>query len=555
LVESRKKPVGKKPFLFSILFSIRIATRKGQPAVLTQRKMIAESLRDWFVESALNWKEKEAVSFLREGYIETEISYRRLNEDSNRLADILLNAGVRKGDRVILFLEKSLFAVVSHLAVQKTGAVAVPLNPGFKKSEMSYLVNDADAKLVLTGSSQEPMIKEIDPELRSIVVPAGSPYQEINIFRTGSDVLPQIAIYPEDPGLIIYTSGTTGRPKGAVLTQRNLVHDAGNIIKLWEIETSDVLCHALPLFHVHGLCFALHPILLAGAHVIMLDRFSPKDVIEVLTKKPGAYACTVFMAVPSMYSKMLDQLGGEQTDFGHIRLWTSGSAPLLVRDFERIEKAFGKEPVEREGMSETGINFSNPIKGMRKPGSIGLALPDLEVRIVDLDTLEDVVPGQVGEIWLKGPAVTPGYWRKPEETARAFEKGWFRTGDLGRIDEEGYYYLTDRIKHIIISGGENISPKEIEGVVNQLEDVVESCVVGIPDEQWGEKVVAVVVPKPGSGLTSDDIKTYCGKHLHDWKCPKEFIFWKELPKNTMGKVLKEELVSGLAKRHETYSKN
>jgi malonyl-CoA/methylmalonyl-CoA synthetase len=242
-----------------------------------------------------------------------------------------------------------------------------------------------------------------------------------------------------------------------------------------------------------------------------------------------------------MYGKLMDYLEGKNLDFQHMRLWTSGSAPLLIKDFERIKKLFGKEPVEREGMSETGMNFSNPVRGVRKPGSIGLPLPNLEVRIVDPETFVDVDPGQEGEIWLKGPAVTPGYWRKPEDTAKAFHEGWFRTGDLGRIDEEGYYYLTDRMKHIIISGGENISPKEVEVVINQVNGVVESSVVGIPDEKWGEKVVAAVVTKPGSSLKADDIKAYCKKHLHDWKCPKEIVFLKELAKNTMGKVLKEEI--------------
>jgi len=243
----------------------------------------------------------------------------------------------------------------------------------------------------------------------------------------------------------------------------------------------------------------------------------------------------------SVYGKMMDYVGNKALDFEHMRLWTSGSAPLLVKDFEKITKIFGKEPVEREGMSETGMNFSNPVRGVRKPGSIGIPLPDLEVRIIDLETFADVEPGQEGEILLKGPAVTPGYWQKPKETADAFEKGWFRSGDLGKVDDDGYYYLTDRCKHIIISGGENISPKEIEGVINRLDDVLESSVVGIPDEKWGEKVVAAVVTKADSGTKSGEIQAYCKEHLHNWKCPKEIVFLEELPKNTMGKILKEEV--------------
>jgi malonyl-CoA/methylmalonyl-CoA synthetase len=213
----------------------------------------------------------------------------------------------------------------------------------------------------------------------------------------------------------------------------------------------------------------------------------------------------------------------------------------LEKDFRRIKDTFAKEPVEREGMSETGMNFSNPLLGVRKPGSIGMPLPELKVRIVDPATFKDVAPGETGEIWLKGSGITPGYWRKPEETDKAFEKGWFRTGDMAKVDEEGYYYLTDRIKHIIISGGENISPKEVEEVINEIDGIAESSVVGLPDEKWGEKVVAAVVAKPESKIKAQEIKDFCRKHLHDWKSPKEIVFLKELPKNRMGKVLKENV--------------
>ncbi len=503
--------------------------------------MGSKFLKDWFLDSFLIREEKKAISFLRGGLLETQISYRELNQDSNRMANTFLDLGVKKGDRVILYLPKSLGFVVAHLALQKTGAIAVPLNPGFKQSEMLYLLEDTKAKLVLSGSEQEAIIREIDPRLTTVVIATERPYQDLDFFRSAPDSMPQVEIGPENTALIIYTSGTTGKPKGAILTQKNLFHDATNVIKIWEITESDVLCHALPLFHIHGLSFALHTALVAGSHVLMLDEFSPETVINVLTKKEGEYACTLFMAVPSMYGKMMDYLGEKILDFEHIRLWTSGSAPLLPRDFEKIKRIFGKEPVEREGMSETGMNFSNPLRGVRKPGSIGLPLPDLQVRLVDPEKLVDVPSDRTGEIWLKGPNVTPGYWRKHEETVKAFVKGWFRTGDLGRIDEDGYYYLTDRIKNIIISGGENISPKEVETVINQFEGVVESSVVGIPDAKWGEKVVAAVVTKPGSRVNLQEIQKFCKEHLHNWKCPKEIVFLKVLPKNRMGKVLREEV--------------
>ena len=236
---------------------------------------------------------------------------------------------------------------------------------------------------------------------------------------------------------------------------------------------------------------------------------------------------------------LIRSLEGKQLDFEHIRLLTSGSAPLLVNDFQRIAQIFGKQPVEREGMSETGMNFSNPLRGERKPGSIGLPLPGLQVRIVDPDTFADAPRGGTGEIWLKSESITPGYWRKPQETSETFRQGWFRTGDLGKVDADGYFYLTDRIKHIIITGGENVSAKEVENVINGVDGVAESAVVGIADETWGEKVVAAVAAKPEHVLNPEEIQKVCKQQLHNWKCPKQIVFVEELPRNTMGKVLKD----------------
>jgi malonyl-CoA/methylmalonyl-CoA synthetase len=503
--------------------------------------MSGKSLGDCFTESFLAREDKAAITFLRDGAEETEISYLDLERDTNRMANVFQNLGVEKEDRVIIFIPKSLIFVVAHLALQKVGAITVPLNPGFKKSELEYLFQDAAAKLILSEPGKEMLIKEIDPNLINLIVDTQKPYHDIDILNSASEDFNPVEIRSDDPGLIIYTSGTTGKPKGAVLTQANLIHDARNIIKIWQISESDILCHALPFFHVHGLCFALHTALLAGAHVVMLDLFSARRIIETLSQKDGPRVCTVFMAVPAMYAKLMDHLGDNRPDFEHMRLWTSGSAPLMAADFERIHRIFGKPPVEREGMSETGMNFSNPLHGKRKPGSIGIPLPGLEVRTVDPATGMDVTPGQTGEFWLKGPAIIPGYWGKPQETARTFEGDWFKTGDLGNIDEDGYYYLTDRMKHIIISGGENISPKEVEAVINRVEGVAESSVVGVQDEKWGEKIVAAVVKKPDSDVNIDDIQAMCKKHLHDWKCPKEINLVKKLPRNTMGKVLKEEV--------------
>lgn len=501
--------------------------------------MLSGTLNDWFEDVCITRGDKTALVFFHDGRAETDMCYRELNQYVNGCKAALLEKGIAKGDRVVLFLNKSVFFVIAHLAILKIGAIAVPLNPGFKKAEMDYLLSDADPKLVITTPNRCDMVTQIVPHCRMMCVDTRKPFGEAVFFEKLEAPPAAMDVKPEDPGLIIYTSGTTGHPKGAVLTHRNLVCDAQNIIKIWEIVTADVLCHGLPLFHVHGLCFALHTALLAGAGIVMLDRFNPETVAAAIAAKDRKMICSLFMAVPAMYAKLMDVVEAKQYNVDHIRLWASGSAPLPVKDFQRITHILGKQPVEREGMSETGMNFSNPLRGERKPGSIGLPLPGLQVRIVDPKTFADVPQSQVGEIWLKSASITPGYWRKPKETSETFEQGWFRTGDLGSVDADGYYYLTDRIKHIIITGGENVSAKEVENVINSVNGVAESAVVGIPDEKWGEKVVAAVATEPGHALRTDELRRICKKELHSWKCPKQIILVDEIPKNTMGKVLKE----------------
>ena len=485
---------------------------------------------------------KQAVLFLRSGHRETNLSYERLNRDSDSLALSFAGMGIERGDCAVIFLPKCVGWVVAHIALLKVGAICVPLNPGFKTEEVEYFLGRTNPRLIVSGIEQEKVIREIDPDVPIYSVDASEPYESPG--PEPGEPLSEAKERggPGDPALIVFTSGTTGRPKGAVLTQGNLSHDAQNVIDIWEIAASDRFCHALPLFHVHGLCFALHTSLIAGATIIMLDSFDPAVVLNTLSSKDT----TMFMAVPTMYQKLLAQAesaqaAGKSSDYSHLRLLTSGSAPLLAKDFERIRRIFDKEPVEREGMSETLMNFSNPVRGERKPGSIGLPLPHLQVRLVGPDTLEDVSAGELGEIWLKGPSITPGYWNDPEETERAFVDGYFRTGDLARRDEDGYYFLTDRIKQLIISGGENISPKEIERVINTLDDVRECAVVGIPDENWGEIVAAAVVVGPGSSLAPEDIRAACKERLLDWKCPKRIVITGDLPKNQMGKILQDEV--------------
>ncbi len=501
-----------------------------------------ETLSSLFDQTALRLGQKEAILFLRKGRLESRVTFFSLKAVSDRVASGLKEMGLEKGDRVILYMPKSVEAVAIHLGVQKAGGISVILNPGFKKDEVTYFLKDTDAKIVVAGKTEEAFLRSFEVKRRMLPVDTESPFSEEKLFPSASPSTSVLQGNLSDPAILIYTSGTTGQSKGTILTQQNLIQDARNIIQVWEISERDILCHALPLFHIHGLCFALHTSLIAGAKIVMLDEFSGEKVKDILSRQEGELACTMFMGVPTMYVKMMEGLEEERGKFGHLRLLASGSAPLPPREFERIKRVFGKEPVEREGMSETGMNFSNPLRGKKKPGSIGLPLPSVEVRIVDPESFKDLGTGEVGEIWLRGPNVTPGYWGRPRETEASFINGWFRTGDLGKMDEEGYYSITDRLKHIIISGGENISPKEIESVLDRHPEISESCVVGVPDEKWGEKVVAGIVLKPGVTPAIDKIKKYCKEHLLDWKCPKEVLFLKELPRNRMGKIMKEDVV-------------
>lgn len=500
-----------------------------------------ENIPSCLAQTAREYQNNTALTFLRHGKVETELTFSQLYNDICELATELIRRGVNHGDRVVIFIPKSVFGVIVHFATQTIGAISVPLNPGFTRNEMKYLLDDSTPELIIVEPEKKQFITDTYPGGSVYEISTTEKYQGFEQRVTPSSEFPTITINPDDPALIIYTSGTTGNPKGAVLSHRNLLHDAANIKSVWEITSEDTVCHALPLFHVHGLCFAMQTPLIAGARINMLDSFTPEHVVDELSRKPEGPLCSVFMAVPAMYTKLLDFAEERRPDFSHLRLITSGSAPLLIKEFNRIREVFGQEVVEREGMSETGMNFSNPINGNRIPGSIGLPLPGLEVRIVDPESSQDVPPGEVGELWLKSESITREYWQKPQETADSYNDDWFRTGDLSRVDREGYYYLTDRIKHIIISGGENVSAKEVETVIDKFDGVDESVVVGKPDEKWGEVVVAAVKLKSDVQLKEEDVKTFCKQHLHTWKCPKKVLFVSEIPRNTMGKVLKEEV--------------
>lgn len=506
------------------------------------------SLWDLFEKSFSDHKHKKSIEFYRADQKETVLTYQQLLDDVLSFSRFLNRYNVKEKDRVILLLDKSVMSIIAHLSLIRRGLVSVPLNPGFKKSELTYLIKDCDPALIITEPEQQGVLQSINRNIPVLEVSTRAPYQDLDFFKSEQgrnqgigDTKISVETEPSDPALIIYTSGTTGDPKGAVLSCGNLINDAQNIIRIWELSPDDTLCHALPLFHVHGLCFALHTMFLTGGRIVLQDFFKAEVILNRLKTKTDP--CSVFMAVPTMYNRLINQIGERKFDFSHLRLLTSGSAPLLEKEFVRIEKTFGKPPVEREGMTETGMNFSNPLHAKKIAGSIGIPLPKVQVRVVDPETQRDVEPGQIGEFWLKSASIISAYWNKPEQTKQTFSEGWFKTGDLGRQDESGYYYLTDRIKHLIITGGENVSAKEVERVIDAIKGVEMSCVVGIADEEWGEKVVAAVQLEKDEFVTQSDILTSCKKNLNNYKCPKKVLFCDKIPKNTMGKVLKEQVKS------------
>jgi malonyl-CoA/methylmalonyl-CoA synthetase len=337
---------------------------------------------------------------------------------------------------------------------------------------------------------------------------------------------------------MIYTSGTTGWPKGAELTHRNLTANLNSLHEAWEWQNDDVLLHVLPLFHVHGLIVALHGALNAGATTVLLPRFEPLQTLELLVRRP----CTVFMGVPTIHRRLVEAPGAERYSLQHMRLVTSGSDRLPDDLFYRFEKQFGVQLLERYGMSEAGMILSNPLHGERRVGSVGLPLPGVEVRIADPETNAPLPDGQVGEVQVRGENVCKGYWRQPEKTAAAFTPdGWLRTGDLGLREPDGYFTLKGRAKDLIISGGYNVYPPEVERVLNEHPAVEASAVIGCPDAEWGERVIAIVELRSGVRAEPEEIMQFCRERLAPYKAPRQVLFTAPLPRNALGKVQKSAL--------------
>ncbi|MDH3513870.1 MAG: malonyl-CoA synthase [Gammaproteobacteria bacterium] len=466
-------------------------------------------------------------------------TYSDLEQESARYACCLDVLGLKAGDRVAVQVEKSPQALFLYLGCLRAGLIFLPLNPAYRRAEIEFYLDDAEPGAVICRPSDL-------AGMRELARPRG--LQHIYTLDTdGQGTLTEACrtfdgeygvrdVAPGDTAVLLYTSGTTGRPKGAMLTHANLAVNALALHQAWGWRPDDVLLHALPLFHIHGLFVACHCALLGGTGMILLPKF---DVTVVMQSLPKA---TVFMGVPTYYTRLLAEPGFGREQCRNMRLFTCGSAPLLAQTFHEFQERAGLAILERYGMTETGMNTSNPLDGPRKPGTVGTPLPGVSIRIAD-DKDRDLPIGEAGQLQVKGANVFNGYWRLPEKTAEEFTAdGYFRTGDLARKDDDGYVTIVGRAKDLIISGGLNIYPKEIEGYLDKIDGILESAVIGVPHPDFGEAVVAVIVRKPeGAGLTEAGVIAALKNQIAGFKVPKRVHFVPELPRNTMGKVQKNLL--------------
>ena len=462
------------------------------------------------------------------------IAYGELDATSAQFAHALLAAGACPGDRVAVQVEKCWEALALYLACLRAGLVYLPLNTGYQKSELAYFFGDAEPAIIVGRPDAAALLVALRPQATVFTLGPG----EGTLFdaaRDQADVFDPAQSAPDDLAAILYTSGTTGRAKGAMLSHRNLASNALTLVERWGFTHDDVLLHALPLYHVHGLFVACHCALLSGARMLWFAKFEARAVVAALPK------ATVMMGVPTFYSRLLAEPGFGADACRTIRLFVSGSAPLLPATFDEFAQRTGHTILERYGMTETGMNISNPLDGERRCGSVGLPLPGVSARVVHANG-ELCAPGEVGSIQVKGPNVFSGYWRMPEKTAEEFSPdGFFKTGDMGETMADGYIRIVGRAKDLIITGGLNVYPKEVEDRIDALPGVIESAVIGVPDPDFGEGVTAVVVATKDSKLTEASVIAQLKSEIAGFKVPKRVHFVDDLPRNAMGKVEKNAL--------------
>ncbi len=471
--------------------------------------------------SALLGHQPEGATFL-ETPDRARITYGDLTRRVAQTHGHLQAAGVGPGDRVLCQIEKSPEGLVLYLATVAAGAVFVPLNTGYTGAEIDYFLGDADPALLILDDAKQSAQSLAEARGVAVAIPA-------DLVKDGAEPAP-VPRKADDLAAILYTSGTTGRSKGAMLTHENLLSNAQVLRDLWQFTDTDTLLHALPIFHTHGLFVATNIMLLAGGRMVFLPGF---DIDALARHMPD---CTAMMGVPTFYTRMLGDARFSQKSLAHMRLLVSGSAPLLADAHAEFEAQMGQAILERYGMTETNMITSNPYDGPRRAGTVGFPLPGVEMRISAPDEQG------IGVVEVKGPNVTPGYWQNAEKTAESFtDDGWFITGDLGQVAADGYLSIVGRQKDLVISGGFNIYPKEVEVEIDALPGVVESAVYGLPDPDLGEVVAAAVVLEPSADLDEATIVASLADKLARFKIPRRVRILSELPRNTMGKVQKTQL--------------
>ncbi|MFD3190125.1 malonyl-CoA synthase [Sedimentitalea sp. HM32M-2] len=455
-----------------------------------------------------------------------------------RFAHVFRELGAKPGDRLAVQVEKSPEALAIYAACVQAGIVFLPLNIAYTADEVSYFVENSGARILVCDGTRA-------AALGPVAAGAGAVLEVLNADGSGSlcdraahmpDRFETVERTAEDLAAFLYTSGTTGRSKGAMLTQTNLLSNAEVLAEYWQFTDKDVLLHALPIFHTHGLFVATNIVLATGGSMIFLPKF---DLDQVLAALPRA---TAMMGVPTFYTRLLGDARFTRDLVAHMRLFVSGSAPLLAETHVQFQNRTGHRILERYGMTETNMSTSNPYDGDRRAGTVGFPLPGVDLKITDPASGDPLPNGEIGQIEVRGPNVFKGYWQMPEKTREELRPdGFFITGDLGLIDEQGYVQIVGRDKDLIISGGYNIYPKEIELVLDEQPGVLESAVIGVPHPDFGETVLGVIVPEDGAGPDLDAIADAVGKSLARFKHPRKLVLLPELPRNTMGKVQKNLL--------------
>jgi len=465
-------------------------------------------------------------------------SYQDIDRESARLANFLAELGIEVGDRVSVQVEKSPQALALYLACLRGGFVFHPLNPGYQPAELEYFLDNAAPTIVICDSSDAGTIRGLAEQagIKHLLTLDADGHGSLieNSRATPADAI-LVARSADDLAALLYSSGTTGVPKGIMLTHGNLLSNTQSLLTAWEFSDRDRLLHALPIFHVHGLFVGLGCTLLCGASMRWLNAFSAETVIRYLPE------CTVMMGVPTYYTRLLSNENFTADSTKNIRVFISGSAPLLEETFVAFEERTGHRILERYGMTETNMNTSNPLHGERRAGTVGPPLPGVQARVVD-DAGQQLAVGEVGNLQVRGANVFAGYWQMPDKTAEDFTAdGFFNTGDKGRIDADGYVSIVGRAKDVVITGGLNVYPKEIELFIDDLAGVKESAVIGVPHADFGEAVVAAVVRESGSAISAEEIIKSAKQSLANFKVPKHVAFVDELPRNTMSKVQKNVL--------------